>query len=479
MSSKVKVAVLDNGIKKNILQDTCVTDIFISSDGTYKNVNNDMKLQIFQHGTNCALIIRKLCKDCQIGSVRVTNDEGKALIEKLRPAFEWCYQNDFRLVNLSLGTTHFQDRTAIRDIVNHYANKGMIIVAASANSTDKTYPASFSNVIGVSAGDKFEVDDDLLNQKGIDFAAPSGHEIMMGGSTVKLPNSNSYAAPYVTALIANLLIQEPYNDLCQVRMRIMPEEYRANFIFNPDWIETAWVSNRCNRSRAEYYFKEMKEDLETCISKVDTIVIRDTEELEKYQKKNKHIVYLGKEVVERPSISRYFWSREQRISQIAESKKREADIDIPFIFCRLDDNQDAILFLTGLKDRFAQDGYNIYALSNMEESVLYDLEFLPEELCNQRQREQVYNFLYWQTFYGRSDAILLATNIKGNDDLDTLETVADMIICIENLERTISIKVYCDDKLEMEEIFDILDHETMEILYQMILRLFAEGIDEQ
>lgn len=479
MSSKVKVAILDNGIKNSILQDASVIDIFISSDGTCKNVNNDMKSQTFQHGTNCALIIQKLCKDCQIGSIRVVNDEGKALIEKLRPAFEWCYQNGFQLVNLSLGTTHFQDRTALRDIVNHYANKGMIIVAASANSSDKTYPASFSNVIGVVAGDKFEVDDDLLNHKGIDFVAPSGHRIKMRGSTVELPNSNSYAAPYVTALIANLLIQEPYNDLSQIRMRIMPEESRPNFTLFPDWIETAWVSNRCNRSRADYYFKEIKAELETCISEVDTIVISDTEELEKYQKENKHIVYLGKEAVERFSINRYFWSRAQRISQIAESQKREADIDIPFIFCRLDDNQDTILFLAMLKDCFAQDGYNIYAMSNMEESVLYDLEFLPEELCNKCQKEQVHNFLYWQTLYGRSDAILLATNIKDNDDFDSLKTVADMTICIENLERTISIKVYCDGKLEIEEIFDTLNYETMEILYQMIVQLFAEEIDEQ
>ena len=91
-------------------------------------------------------------------------------------------------------------------MVNQYANKGLIIIAATANSGYTAFPASFSNVIGVKAKDTFNIDAEGLRDKGVDFAAPSEHKIWFGGNDITLQKSNSYAAPYVTAMAGRLML---------------------------------------------------------------------------------------------------------------------------------------------------------------------------------------------------------------------------------------------------------------------------------
>lgn len=77
--------------------------------------------------------------------------------------------------------------------------------------------------------------------------------------------------------------------------------------------------------------------------------------------------------------------------------------------------------MSELRKYFAKDGYNMFTVSSKVESVLYDLEFLPEELCNKSNREDVYNFLYWQTYYCQSDALLMGIDDKKEYDINVLE----------------------------------------------------------
>lgn len=109
------------------------------------------------------------------------------------------------------------------------------------------------------------------------------------------------------------------------------------------------------------------------------------------------------------------------MKQIVGSRKREAEIGIPVIICKFSENQDSIYWLSELRKYFAKDGYNMFTVSSKVESVLYDLEFLPEELCNKSNREDVYNFLYWQTYYCQSDALLMGIDDKKEYDINVLE----------------------------------------------------------
>lgn len=475
---KVKIAVIDNGIAEGLLRQPLEYKVYIDNTNCCVIDDEHTELLGFIHGTICAMIIENNFSECMLSSVKILNEDGIGKVDKLKIALDWCYQNNIFLVNLSLGMTHFRDIAVVRNVINYYANRGMIIVAASANSGYKTYPASLSNVIGVAAGKMFEVNTDLQKQKGIDFTALSDHEIKIEGNVFRLGKSNSYAAPYVTAMIGKLLKREPNHDICSIRGKLFPETEKTSFLYSPDWIETAWVSERCGQSEGEYYFKEAHGELESCISMIDTIVLKDREEVIKYYSKKKNIVYLGKEPIQNMVFDRYFWSRGQRVAQIIDCKEKVSDMDIPMIICEFDESQDAILWLRELRDCFGKDGYNVYTMSTKVECVLYDLEFLPDELCYEAAMEQVNNFLYWQTYYCQSDVILLGLNTSDCSNINILEMHADIVIKVNDANGATRIKIYCDGKMKLERIFEHINHININILYREILKLFTEDTDE-
>lgn len=471
---KADIAIIDNGICDGLLKNPISFNMEITEDKLCKEY--DCGEQVVFHGTNCAMIIEKYYPEAILNSIRILDDYGKGIIDKLQPALEWCYQNNIKLVNLSLGTTHYKDRENIRNVINHYANKGIIIVAASANNGYKTYPASFSNVIGVIAGNDFETDIDIQKQLGIDFIAPSEHEIISEGGSFKLAKSNSYAAPYITAMLGSALEKEQYGNVCDIRRKLLPD---VNFSYYPDWIENAWVSGQCIQSKAEYYFKEIRGKLEECLPIIDTIVVYSKEEFELYHTKDKHVVYLGIEPIEKTTFNKYFWSRQQRVEQIVDNDKAASDIEIPIIIFKISEQQDCIYWLSELRECFAKDGYNVYVTSSHVESVLYDLEFLPEELCNKSHWKYVHNFLYWQTYYSQSDALMLGFKNKVNDNMNELETIADMVIDVTNIDKMVKVNIYCDGRSKMEEIINLDGKKAIQLLYQKILKFFMEDEDEQ
>ena len=473
---KVKIAVIDNGVVEKVLRHPLEYRVYIDDTNCCVIDNEHMDLLGFIHGTICAMIIVNNFSECMLSSVKILNDDGIGKVDKLKIALDWCYQNNIFLVNLSLGVTHFQDRTSIRDVINHYANRGMVIVAASANDGYKTYPASFSNVIGIAAGDVFKIDINLQKHIGVDFIVPSDHEIVLRGNPFKVGNSNSYAAPYVTAMIGKYFEKKSYSNVYTIRRELSSKE---DFVYYPDWIEIAWVSKRCEQSREEYYFEEVSGELEGCLSVIDTIIVNNKEEFKKYCKLDKHMVYLGQEPIEYRTLDRYFWCRKQRVKQIVGSRKREAEIGIPVIICKFSENQDSIYWLSELRKYFAKDGYNMFTVSSKVESVLYDLEFLPEELCNKSNREDVYNFLYWQTYYCQSDALLMGIDDKKEYDINVLEKAVDMIIVVKTVAGMVKIDIYCDGNMEVRETINCLESRSIHLLYQKVLKLFMEVTDEQ
>lgn len=485
MKNPVKIAIVDNGINDNLINIT--EHLKIDENNQCIIESGSAYHQVFSHGTNCALIIRKYFPEAELYSIKILDDKGKGIIEKLEPAFDWCCEREIQLVNLSFGTTHFQDKPAIRKIVNHYANRGMIIVAAASNSGYKSFPASLSNVIGAASGDLFSVDEDFQNQRGVDFIAPSNHEISLDGITFQMETSNSYAAPFITAMIGKDFMEECRCTVSEIRRKISAVLKMGDFMSVPDWSENAWVSDKCKKSQASYYFGQLKGEFDRCESSVDTIVITDKAEFAEYKGKGKHIVYLGKDKIEPMDSYRHFWSRKQRIAQIWSSKKREADLDVPVILLKLDQMQDMFLWLSKLRECFRRSGYNGYAMAKEIECVLYDLEYLPEELCNEDSLEQIHHFLFWQTYYCQADVILFGIHDACVDRRNTfhekLEKLVDMLIEISNFKvigkhQHIMTKVYCDGKLEAESVLK-LDDKTISLFYRDVLASLLEVEDEQ
>lgn len=472
----MKIAVIDNGIDEARFNIDIDNKVYI--DGTGKCVTDDIDMSnvSFTHGTTCAQIIDDNTVDATVYSVRILDEGGKGLIDSLAPALEWCYQNGIRLVNLSLGTTHFHDKGIIRQIINHYAYKGMIIVAATSNSGYTTYPASFSNVISVEAGEALRFAELAQQEKGVDFSAPIKQELISEQTSFSVPQSNSYATPYVTAMIANILREKPTASLTSIREILCNSQGKSTFYYVPDWIESAWISDKYWKSEATYYFRSVAGELDACTDEIDTLVIMDKEEFQQYRYKEKHIVYLGEESIEYPLTDGYFWSKEQRIEQIMSSPKRISEIEIPIIIVKLNVEQDSILLLDTLRHRFFEGGYNAYAGSFEIASVLYDLEFFPKELCSPLTRETVLDFIYWQTFYNQSDVIVFCMDDEG---YSPLVEVADMIIKINPNEEKLEAEIFCDGQWKNNMFFAYMDQKSISSLYQRILEYLTEENDEQ
>lgn len=112
---------------------------------------------------------------------------------------------------------------------------------ATANSGYRAYPAALTNVIAVAAADEWVVDSDMQMQKGIDITAPAEHELTVEKTTVRLEKSNSYAAPYVTARVGNLMRQCAIGNVQEAWGKLYESiNYKGIWVCEPDWIEKAW-----------------------------------------------------------------------------------------------------------------------------------------------------------------------------------------------------------------------------------------------
>lgn len=471
----IKVAIIDNGVAN----DLTLLDNNVYIDNENHCIVNSDKIEYsgFMHGTICTLILQNEFSICTISSVKILNQDGIGKVEKLKPALEWCYQNHIFLVNLSFGTTNFQEKPVIRNIINHYANRGMIIVAATSNNGLQTYPSLFSNVIGVIAGDRMFKDEHLYMNIGVDFVAPSEHIIKMGNMYVKLEKSNSYAVPFVTAKIGALEQDLKNFNICSVKYKLLNWNNKIFRPFIPDWIEYAWVSQKIKSSSASYYFKIIGKDYFYNEKQIDTIVINDKEDYYIYKNAGKHLVYLGEEYIEHLDENKYFWSRKQRILQICMSEHRIKDIDVPVILLNLDEKQDEILWLSKLEECFEKDGYNAYTVSQIVESVLYDLEYIPKELCNSNDNEKLHDFLYWQIYYGQVDIVIWGINKY--QYLKKTDTLVDILIDISGTDTNCGITLYYAEQLKKQKIFTEINIDKIGILYHYILKILMEDENEQ
>ena len=104
----VEVAIIDNGINSGLLQQRVKGNVAIGISNQVEPDNPCFDEQQSIHGTNCAMIIEKYNPLVALHSIRILADDGKGIIDKLQPALEYCNQNNIRLVNLSLGTTHYR-----------------------------------------------------------------------------------------------------------------------------------------------------------------------------------------------------------------------------------------------------------------------------------------------------------------------------------------------------------------------------------
>lgn len=425
----------------------------------------------YTHGAVCTLVLNKYLRTASVVNVRLLNNHGIGYIDKLDDSLKQCSDKNIAVINMSFGSVHFLDKASIRKTINHYANKGIIIVAATSNDGYTTYPASLSNVIGVAAGDRFGIDQDMQLQKGIDFIAPSDHAITIEGASFYLGKSNSYAAPYVTAMVGNLIAENGRMTTDEIRMSLAPEG--TTFIYSPDWIVNAWVSPEYRRIDEEFYFNVDERDLQRCMDDIDTLVLCTHSEMERYGNLDKHIVYLGSDDKRLTNNRNHFWNAEMRREQIMLSIEKDGIIDVPIICFVFNRESEIIRFLCEIRRLFADDGYNAFTGCGHVDSPLYDLEYLPNNIV---LKEKMEDFIYWQTSFQQSDLILIGSVLGNEGILGGVDP--DMLVSFNQMDDCIRVEISIDGQMSIENEYLSTEKAIVGEVYHYIISSFEKKEDE-
>ena len=219
--SHPRIAIIDSGI------DASHTDVGNVAGGIHIQVGEEGDVVFLAdhadcagHGTACAGIIRKKALDAMLYSVRIFDASLIADRRTLIAAIQWCIDNEMDVVNLSLGTTDVTFKESLQKVCRKAVDAGAILVAAESNDGHESYPAVFSEVIGVTGGAIYEPDGFYYRKdQRIECVARgdeqrvcwlNGKHIMTGG--------NSFAAPHITGIIARLLKQHPKCSVHDIRL---------------------------------------------------------------------------------------------------------------------------------------------------------------------------------------------------------------------------------------------------------------------
>ncbi|HVE64743.1 MAG TPA: S8 family serine peptidase [Mycobacteriales bacterium] len=167
---------------------------------------------VFGHGTACAGIIRAVAPECEISSVRVLGSRLTGRGEVFAEGLRWAVESGAQVVNLSLSTGKPDFYGLFHEIADRAHHAGVVLVCAMNNVPAPTYPSEYASVISVAATDPSEDDVPLLcaARPPADFGAP-GIDVSVawaGGATMVM-TGNSFAAPYVSGLVARLLSKHP------------------------------------------------------------------------------------------------------------------------------------------------------------------------------------------------------------------------------------------------------------------------------
>ncbi len=215
----VKVAIVDSGIDRShaMLQHVTAGICFELSVGSV-HTSQDYR-DTSGHGTAVASIVKKKAPGTELYAIKIFDQslivEQKILLESIR----WAIDQNVDIINLSLGTTDAQVKHALLDICQVATKKGIAIVAAEHNSGQESFPAYFSNVIGVKAGDiKGRYNYLFRAGESIECIAPgTTQRVLWAGGREHIVEGSSFAAPHITGIIALIRQAFPKANLNGIR----------------------------------------------------------------------------------------------------------------------------------------------------------------------------------------------------------------------------------------------------------------------
>lgn len=215
--SDVVVAVLDTGID---LDHPDLADNIV--DGWNFVDNNDDVSDLDNHGTMVSGIIAAIANngvgligvapEAKIMPLKVLDTNG-GNIRDIASAIRYAADNGAKVITMSFGGQYTRFSISTERAIDYASRQGCILVAAAGNdNTDElVFPASYEQVIAVSAIDQNDLRADFSNYGSyIDFCAPGINIVSTGkNGDYFMGNGTSFSAPFVAGLIALMLSDNP------------------------------------------------------------------------------------------------------------------------------------------------------------------------------------------------------------------------------------------------------------------------------
>ena len=427
---KIHVCVIDDGI--------CGDEINIYKNIQIRNgkaVNSLNVCKNNSHGTGCAKVITKRAeKDILISSVSILNRQCKGNIQSLCTAFAWCVENDVDIINLSLGSVFFRDKELLLSAVNRCAENGIVIVGATSNEGYVTYPASFTNVLGVRSFDEKEKRGCVARYDtnlgfGL-FETQGSEKIYINGMEKTTSWCNSVAAPQLTAKIINVY-EEGISPIA-IRNMFGNELLKIN-CFGIDWASKAYAQNIHELIPKWCVCKIINKEMETSLDIADTVITQKADNIKRWLEAGKNIIYIGDDVIDYESSNSYVWSKYNRIQQIHYNQIAQQGIsEVPVIFI---EGVCALKYIYGLEKMFREKDYHAYSISHSILYELYGITYIPTEIMD---ADKVNNFIRNELYYKQGDILLY--DISGIDEKSAAKnTKLSPDIIIDTTEKNVTI----------------------------------------
>lgn len=221
-NSKIKIAVVDTNV-------FCGHPILA---GVHIEVKNVLGMENTNkecgHGTAVCSIIVKECPYVDLTVFPIFESSMDSIeVENLESVLIYIGENDtvYDIINLSNGVVELENPDKLYKICKRITDKGTIIVAAYDNSGIMTYPACFSNVIGVDTTQRinyakeFEfVENSPINIRGYQRQ----QRVAWDKPNYIFTKGSSFVTPYITGIIANIMLsgqREMKNILAELKAK--------------------------------------------------------------------------------------------------------------------------------------------------------------------------------------------------------------------------------------------------------------------
>ena len=220
----IRVAVIDDGIHESM--DSVFARInrsYVEKGKLYQGTA--APVQPLSHGSVCAAVIASKETDMALYDIRIFED-GRAEMEDLVTALEYCISCGVQVINLSCGTLNYLEYKKVKHTLYKLLRRNVLVVSAFSNQGIISFPAGCRGVFGVREdfgkclkGGEYGFQEFSGGRLENSIVAHIG-TVAINGRKLDV-SANSYAAPVITGEIVRILKNDPGCSFRQVLKRLI------------------------------------------------------------------------------------------------------------------------------------------------------------------------------------------------------------------------------------------------------------------